>query len=159
MNRLLSLNKDFNTWFPFQAVRDFNKYNCTKHQLESCISWLQIALLSAAGFTTAHSSVIAVDTLFGHAWKSNRETCCCGLVSMKMVHDGSGRQIEVFNNDGILLLQDIMVLSALSSFPLNPKEEAVVDLFESKHSAVKLSLESCINLLGIGMIVYRSPSV
>jgi len=78
---------------------------------------------------------------------------------MKMVRDGSGRQIEVFSNDGILLLQDIVVLSALSSFPLILKEEAVVDLFESKRSAVKLSLESCINLLGIGMIVYRSPNV
>lgn len=138
-----------------QAVHDCDKYNCTKRQLESCISWLQVALLSAAGFTTAHSSVITVDTLFGHAWKSNGDTCCCGLVSMQMVHGGSGRQIEVFSNDGILLLQDIMVLSALSSFPLVLKEEAVVDIFESKHSAVKLSLESCINLLGIGMIVYR----
>jgi hypothetical protein len=76
---------------------------------------------------------------------------------MKMVHDGSGSWIEVFNNDGLLLLQDITVLSTLSSVPLVLKEEAVVDLFESKHSAVKLSLESCINLLGIGMIVYRSP--
>jgi hypothetical protein len=77
---------------------------------------------------------------------------------MKMVLDGGGRWIEVFNNDGILLLQDITVLSGLSSVSLILKEDAVVDLFESKHSAVKLSLESCINLLGIGMIVYRSPN-
>ncbi|GFG29160.1 hypothetical protein Cfor_04985 [Coptotermes formosanus] len=140
-----------------KAVHGFDRYNCTRRQLESCISWLQVALLAAAGFTTAHSSVITVDTVFGHAWKSDRETCCCGLISMKMVHDGSGSWIEVFNNDGLLLLQDITVLSTLSSVPLVLKEEAVVDLFESKHSAVKLSLESCINLLGIGMIVYRSP--
>jgi hypothetical protein len=32
-----------------------------------------------------------------------------------------------------------------------------VDLFQTKHNAVKLSLESCVNLLAIGMIVYRSP--
>lgn len=122
------------------------------------MSWLQIALLSAAGFRTTDSCLLTVDTVFSHAWKPNRETCHCGLVSMKMVHDGSGKWIEVFSNDGILLLQDITVLSALSSVPLILKEEAVVDLFHSKHSAVKLSLESCVNLLGIGIIVYKAPN-
>lgn len=96
--------------------------------------------------------------MFGHAWNPNREACLCGLVSMEMVHDGRGKWIEVFNNDGILLLQDITALSALTSVPLILKEEAVVDLFHSKHSAVKLSLESCVNLLGIGMIVYKAPN-
>jgi hypothetical protein len=143
--------------FSFQARNDFDKFNCTRSQLESCISWLQISLLSAAGFTTAGSSLLTADTVFGHAWKPNRETCCCGLVTVKMVHNGSGRWIEVFNNGGNLLLQDTTAL-ALSSVPPVFKEEAVVDLFKSKHSAVKLSLESCINLLGIGMIVYKSPN-
>jgi hypothetical protein len=122
------------------------------------MSWLQTALLSAAGFTTADSSLLTADTVFGHAWKPNRETCCCGLVSREMVHDENGKWIEVFNNDEILLLQDITLLSALSSVPLILKEEAVVDLFQSKHNAVKLALESCVNLLGIGMIVYKSPN-
>lgn len=138
------------------AVNDFD--NCTRSQLESCVSWLQIALLSAAGFTTASSSHLTADTVFGHAWKPDREACCCGLVSVKMVHDGYGRWIEVFNNDGNLLLQDITALSALSSFSLSVKEDTVVDLFQSKHNAMKLSLESCVNLLGIGMIVYKSPN-
>jgi hypothetical protein len=144
--------------FSFQALNDFDKYNCTRSQIESCISWLQIALLSAVGFSAAGSSLLTADTVFGHAWKPNRETCCCGLVSVKTVHDGGGRWIEVFKNDGKLLLQDITPSSALSSVPPVVKEEAVVDLFKSKHSAVKLSLESCVNLLGIGMIVYKSPT-
>jgi hypothetical protein len=144
--------------FSFQALNDFDKCNCTRSQLESCISWLQIALLSAAGFTSAGSYLLTADTVFGHAWKPNREECCCGLVSVNMVQDGSGRWIEVFNNDGKLLCQDITHSSALSSVPPIAKEQAVVDLFKSKHSAVKLSLESCVNLLGIGMIVYRSPN-
>jgi hypothetical protein len=117
-----------------------------------------MALLSAAGFTTIDSSLLTVDTVFGHAWKPNSEACNCGLVSTEMVHDGSGRWIEVFNNYGILLLQDITVLSALSSVPLILKEAAVIDLFCSKHNAVKLALENCVNLLGIGMIVYKAPN-
>lgn len=138
-------------------MNDFDKYNCSRSQLESCVSWLQISLLSAAGFTTAGSSQLTADTVFGHAWKLNREACCCGLVSLKMVHDGCGRWMEVFNNDGNLLLQDITALSTISSFPPIVKEDTVVDLFQTKHNAVKLSLESCVNLLAIGMIVYRSP--
>ncbi|XP_069672681.1 molecular chaperone MKKS-like [Periplaneta americana] len=140
-----------------QAMGDSDKYDCTVSQLSSCISWLQKALLAAAGLT-AGFSLLTVDSVFGHLWKVDKERCCCGLVFANMVCEKSGRWTEVSNNQGALFLQNTTFLSSLSSDPLTLIENVVVDLHRSKQNAVMVSVESCLNLLGIGMIVYKSDN-
>ncbi|KAJ4434272.1 hypothetical protein ANN_22824 [Periplaneta americana] len=136
---------------------DSDKCDCTVSQLSSCISWLQKALLAAAGLT-AGFSLLTVDSVFGHLWKVDKERCCCGLVFANMVCEKSGRWTEVSNNQGALFLQNTTFLSSLSSDPLTLIENVVVDLHRSKQNAVTVSVESCLNLLGIGMIVYKSDN-
>ena len=124
--------------------------------MELYLSSLQMALLSSTGLSYKSASNLLTDTIFGHLWKPYKESCCCGLIVSETVKR-NGEWIQFFSNEGILLLQNFESFSKLSSNQLMSKENALVDLYKSKQCSVILSIETCINLLQIGMIVYKSP--
>ncbi|PSN34750.1 hypothetical protein C0J52_21322 [Blattella germanica] len=129
---------------------------CTRTQLNTCVRWMQMALLSAAGFSHENFSLLTVDTMFGHLWKSSKETCCCGLISTNMIETSeSGQWKEIVNSEELLFIEDSVLFTNLSSKSLTLTEQAIIDLYKSKQNAINISLETCINLFGIGMIVYK----
>ncbi|KAJ9585945.1 hypothetical protein L9F63_020402 [Diploptera punctata] len=139
-----------------QVLNKFDNSICTRSQIESCISWFQKALVYSAGMCNESSSHFTVDSVYGHVWKFNKENCCCGLISHDMVKkQGNVEWVQFFNNEGTFFLQNLKLFSKLSSDSLALKEHAIVDLYKSKENAIKLCVETCVSLLGIGMVVYK----
>ncbi|XP_075222081.1 molecular chaperone MKKS-like isoform X1 [Lycorma delicatula] len=116
--------------------------------------WVLNALLQASG----HSLPVFVDTVFKHAWSTEDQLRCnCHLISRDIVFDNFGSH-QLISLYGVTSINDNTYLQSSDCKLIKMSPDAIVDSFLLKRNAVAVSIESCINLLGIGTVVYKKKS-
>lgn len=123
------------------------------------IGWLQKSFLSIAGLFVSNKNFKCVDTVYCHSWGSwdpdEVGSCCCGLVKSDDVKRAGGSWCEAN-----LLSIDDLVFSHPGKFLSHPiipnavNENTTIDVFISKSNAIKIALETCVNMLNIGLVLH-----
>ncbi|KAK7868210.1 hypothetical protein R5R35_000614 [Gryllus longicercus] len=129
---------------------------------KTAIGWLQKSFITISALLETSDKCMAADTAYCHNWNSwdpdLSSSCRCGLVKADDVKAAGGSWVQPNQfsiNDLVFPLPN-----QFNKHPLHPNrihEAAVVDVHISKRNAIKLALETCVNILSIGFVVYKSP--
>lgn len=121
---------------------------------QQCFDWFQKALLTATGVKFP----IAIDTVYCHAWlgeNSDQVICNCKLVTRDLVEQSGGTWLLLHDNIcGTKTLQEYKLCN-FKQPQLNMKNDLVIESFIHKKNAVITALETCINILSVGLIIYK----
>lgn len=132
------------------------KYPCHNKLQKQCFDWFQKALLAAAGVKFP----VTFDTVYYHAWPvedTDQVTCNCKLITRDLVEQYGGTWLLLHENINIIDSETLQENKSynLSHLKLDMKNEAVIDSFVHKKTAIITAIESCINILSVGLIVYK----
>lgn len=124
--------------------------------LQLCLDWFQKAIIIATGIKFP----VALDTVYCHAWPAedtDQVTCNCKLVTKDIVNQSGGTWLLLHENLHITIseIQHNYSLYDLRQPQLNMNSDLIIDSFIYKKNAIMMALETCINVMSVGLIIYK----
>lgn len=121
---------------------------------QRCLDWFQKALIAATGIKLP----LAFDTVYCHAWPvedADQLTCNCKLVTRDLVEQSGGTWVLLHENRNITVSQIQHEYSLCKKPQLNMRNDLIIESLIHKKNAIIMALETCINVLSIGVIIYK----
>lgn len=98
--------------------------------------------------------------MYCHAWSAedtDQVTCNCKLVTKDLVDQSGGTWLLLHENINLTVseTQHKYRLCDLRQPQWNTNNDLIVDSFIHKKNAIVMALETCINIMSVGLIVYK----